>query len=278
MPRSQNCMISLFGGNGLDSTNQAFYGFGIGYFTLRYQVLSTSANHIFYASTSSSASNELMRIQGSGSVGIGDATISARLDVNGSGATSATNALDVANSNDSTILLVRNDRRVGINTTTPDVSLDCGENTDQIKLPGGTTAQRAAVNNSIRYNSDVEGFEAREGGTWYRLTSSKTPAVTAGAGLGTGGTVSCVGNDLGGTVVFTTGTSAVAGDLFTLTFANAFDPAAQVTTTFSAKSTSAATAMTTMYIGVEGTTYFTLTSASALPDGTTHTINYKISQ
>lgn len=202
----------------------------------------------------------------------------ARLDVNSSGTTSASDAANFANSLDSTILRVRSDRRVGINTTTPDVSLDCGENTDQIKLPGGTTAQRAAVNNSIRYNSDVEGFEAREGGTWYRLTSSKTPAVTAGAGLGTGGTVSCVGNDLGGTVVFTTGTSAVAGDLFTLTFANAFDPAAQVTTTFSAKSTSAATAMTTMYIGVEGTTYFTLTSASALPDGTTHTINYKISQ
>jgi hypothetical protein len=207
-----------------------------------------------------------------------DLSPGARLKLVGGGATSATKALDVANSNDSTILLVRNDRRVGINTATPDVSLDAGDNTDGIKLPGGTTAQRAAVNNSIRYNSDVEGFEAREGGTWYRLTSSKTPAVTAGAGLGTGGTVSCVGNDLGGTVVFTTGTSAVAGDLFTLTFANAFDPAAQVTTTFSAKSTSAATAMTTMYIGVEGTTYFTLTSASALPDGTTHTINYKISQ
>ena len=43
-----------------------FYGFGINANILRYQVDSITANHVFYAGTSSSTSNELFRISGNG--------------------------------------------------------------------------------------------------------------------------------------------------------------------------------------------------------------------
>lgn len=66
-----------------NNNNHQYYGFGINGGTLRYQVDATGANHIFYAGTSSTTSNELMRIMGTGSVGIGTATPSQKLDVAG---------------------------------------------------------------------------------------------------------------------------------------------------------------------------------------------------
>jgi hypothetical protein len=51
--------------------------------------------------------------------------------------------------------------RVGINQTSPDVSLDLGSNTDSIHVPVGTTAQRPAspAAGYFRYNSTTGGFE-----------------------------------------------------------------------------------------------------------------------
>jgi Chaperone of endosialidase len=60
-----------------------FYGFGINNGILRYQVSATSANHVFIAGTSSSTSTELMRIQGTGNVGIGTSSPGAKLQVAG---------------------------------------------------------------------------------------------------------------------------------------------------------------------------------------------------
>ena len=55
---------------GVNNDHQ-FAGFGMNSNILRYQVEGTSGNHIFYAATSASSSNELMRIQGDGRVSIG---------------------------------------------------------------------------------------------------------------------------------------------------------------------------------------------------------------
>lgn len=67
---------------------------------------------------------EIMRIQGStGFVGIGESSPSAKLEIRGSGATSATTALRVENSNQSASLLVRNDGNIGIGTTNPQARL-----------------------------------------------------------------------------------------------------------------------------------------------------------
>lgn len=52
------------------NNDHEFTGFGVGG-GIRYQVPNTTEAHIFYAGASASSSNELMRIQGNGNVGIG---------------------------------------------------------------------------------------------------------------------------------------------------------------------------------------------------------------
>jgi ribosomal protein L31 len=75
--------IVLF--DGFNNDNQ-FYGFGINNNTLRYQVDTTAASHVFYTGTSSTTSNELFRIAGNGNIGIGTSTPTARLDISGASA------------------------------------------------------------------------------------------------------------------------------------------------------------------------------------------------
>ncbi|MFN3848537.1 MAG: tail fiber domain-containing protein [Spirosomataceae bacterium] len=65
------------------NNDHQFYGIGLNSGVFRYQVDGTSSNHIFYAATSASASNELMRITGLGRVGVGVASPDQILDVNG---------------------------------------------------------------------------------------------------------------------------------------------------------------------------------------------------
>jgi len=94
------------------------------------------------------------------------ANIDAALEVTGTGSTSSTTALDVSNSLDSIILFVGDERKVGINTATPDVSFDMGESTDGFKMQAGTTAQRPSVNNTQRVNTDSLKVEVRLNGTY----------------------------------------------------------------------------------------------------------------
>ncbi|MCZ8197415.1 MAG: tail fiber domain-containing protein [Flavobacterium sp.] len=67
------------------NNDHQFYGFGINNNVLRYQVNTASDNHIFYAGSSATTSNELMRIQGNGNVGIGSTNPTKKLTIeNGS--------------------------------------------------------------------------------------------------------------------------------------------------------------------------------------------------
>jgi len=77
---ASNRKIVLFEGTNND---HQFYGFGINTSTLRYQVDNIGADHIWYAATSASNSNELMRIKGNGRLGIGTSTPITTLQVNG---------------------------------------------------------------------------------------------------------------------------------------------------------------------------------------------------
>ncbi|MFV8358503.1 hypothetical protein ACNQGB_20270, partial [Flavobacterium sp. XS1P32] len=77
-----NKKIGLFDWSGND---HQFYGFGVNAYQLRYQVDGVGSNHVFWAATSATTSNELMRITGNGKVGIGTNTPSWTLDVAGTG-------------------------------------------------------------------------------------------------------------------------------------------------------------------------------------------------
>ena len=75
----QNRKLVLF-----DSGNDhQFSGLGINANTLRYQVNDANCSHVFYAGASPVTSTELMRILGTGAVGIGTSSPRKALDVNG---------------------------------------------------------------------------------------------------------------------------------------------------------------------------------------------------
>ncbi len=106
---SNNRKIVLY--ENADNDHQVL-GFGIASNTLRYQVASTTQSHIFYAGTSATTSNELMRIVGNGNVGIGTNAPTAKLSVNGS-ANNTSGAWGVFS--DSRVKTVTNDFTDGLN-------------------------------------------------------------------------------------------------------------------------------------------------------------------
>lgn len=63
------------------NNDHQFSGFGSTSFELRYQTAFTTSDHVFYAGSSSSTSNELMRMKGNGYMGIGVADPQFRLDI-----------------------------------------------------------------------------------------------------------------------------------------------------------------------------------------------------
>ncbi len=69
------------------NNDHQFLGLGINNSIFRYQVSSTFDAHVFYAATSATTSNELMRIQGNGKVGFSTPTLSLNngeiVDING---------------------------------------------------------------------------------------------------------------------------------------------------------------------------------------------------
>jgi len=65
------------------NNDHQFYGFGLNGNTLRYQTATSTDDHVFFSGNGTSASTELMRIKGSGNVGIGTTSPAAKLDVNG---------------------------------------------------------------------------------------------------------------------------------------------------------------------------------------------------
>jgi hypothetical protein len=64
-----------------NNNDNQFKGFGNDATTLRFQTDATSSDYAFFAGTSASTSDELMRIKGNGNVGIGTSTPSALLDI-----------------------------------------------------------------------------------------------------------------------------------------------------------------------------------------------------
>lgn len=69
-----------------------FYGFGVNAGMVRYQIPTTASSHVFYAGTSTTASNELVRILGNGNVGIGLSAPTAQLQLSTNSASKPTSS------------------------------------------------------------------------------------------------------------------------------------------------------------------------------------------
>jgi len=63
------------------NNDHQFYGLGVNPGVFRYQADALTTDHVFYAASGSTASNELMRIKGTGNVGIGTSAPNAKLHV-----------------------------------------------------------------------------------------------------------------------------------------------------------------------------------------------------
>ena len=81
---SENRKVVLYEGTNND---HQFIGLGHNTTSLRYQVNATTSDHIFYAATNTTTSSELMRIEGTGDVGIGTITPANRMDIAGAART-----------------------------------------------------------------------------------------------------------------------------------------------------------------------------------------------
>lgn len=77
----KNRKIVLWDG-GINNDHQ-YYGLGVNGNTFRYQVDQTASNHIWYAGTSTTTSQELMRLTGTGFLGIGTAAPAQKLHIDG---------------------------------------------------------------------------------------------------------------------------------------------------------------------------------------------------
>ena len=71
--------------NEVADNDHQFYGLGSGTNMFRYQVGATSGSHAFFAGVNGTTSNELMRITGTGNLGIGTQNPQERLEVGGNG-------------------------------------------------------------------------------------------------------------------------------------------------------------------------------------------------
>ncbi len=127
-----------------------------------------------------------------------------------------------------------------------------------------TVTGAATFNNTLTVNGHII-----TGNT----SGSTTVAAEAGAGAGASASVS--GNDTSGTITLNTGTGAAAGDLATVTFANAYGAAPQVVITPKAVP-GGGTFPQYHYDSSTGT--FTLKSFNALTDSATYTFTYFITQ
>jgi hypothetical protein len=138
---------SSYGNAGVFNTNSngdkvIFYNDGTSYdarigvgsvSNLWIKAIGTSSNTCIQFVTGTNVSSaERMRITSTGNVGIGTTSPASttRLQIQGSGTTDATSALNVTNSTPTSLLFVRNDGNVGIGTTGPYTLLHLISTTD----------------------------------------------------------------------------------------------------------------------------------------------------
>ena len=151
-----------------------------------------------------------------------------------------------------------------------------------IAMPSGTTAQRPAGTGTpyIRHNSTKSLVEVQMGAQYYRIAADVTPSVSAGSAAGTGASISVSGNDQGGSVTLTTGSSGLGtGTLFTLTYGAAYEITSSGAKPIVAPGNSAsATEVTKYFVNGTGNTSFTVNAGTALTASTVYVFRYVVTQ
>lgn len=150
-----------------------YFGMGVNTDVMRYQVGATTASHVFYAGSSSTASDEIMRVEGAGNVGVGTDSILARLHV--SKDTAGDTLLVENTSGQDKKFVIDKNGNVGIGTTIVPFSFVV-ETTDAMVIPRGTDGERpvAPVMGAIRFNTTTSQFEGYgAGNAWGTLGGVK---------------------------------------------------------------------------------------------------------
>jgi hypothetical protein len=153
------------------NNDHQYYGFGINGSTLRYQVDATIANHVFFAATSATTSNELMRITGFGDVGIGTNTPLQKLHIYDAAdpvlrLTSGTTASLTNLANSGAIDFLENNGVWGTNASGFRVGYDGSANNFYVRSEAGSTTitdhfiiDRGANRIGIARNPTLNAFE-----------------------------------------------------------------------------------------------------------------------
>ena len=157
------------------NNNHQFIGLGINNGVFRYQSNAIGTDHVFYAATSSTTSNELMRIKSTGFVGIGTASPTTNLHVVGTtileGSTvvnetgAATNFRVESDANANMLFVNGTTNGVGIGTATPNAALQLGN---------AEGNRRIVVFENANDNHQFCGFGLNSGEFRYQVGNSGT--------------------------------------------------------------------------------------------------------
>ena len=130
---------------------------------------------------------------GSGNMGVGSGTPGSRLVVKGAGTTSATSALNVTDSSNSSLLFVGNDGSVGVGTATPGANLEVYG--DRLRLTDTSNAHLQIANTTsnmwtLRANT-AGGFDINQSGydgSAYGTSSTARMTISSSGSIGIGRT------------------------------------------------------------------------------------------
>ncbi|SFB96379.1 hypothetical protein SAMN05421780_102115 [Flexibacter flexilis DSM 6793] len=157
-----------------------FSGLGINSGVFRYQVPATNNSHVFYAAQSSSSSNELMRIQGDGRIGIGTAAPAAMLAVGSANGFQVNGAGNILSIN-------------GVSTSFPNAQGTAGtflknDGSGNLSWSAGSSLPSGILNQTLRHNGTTwiansgivtDGSKAAIGGT--AITGANLTVAGAGS-------------------------------------------------------------------------------------------------
>ncbi len=159
------------------NNDHQFYGLGLNAAVLRYQVAHVNADHAFYSGSGTSNSAELLRIKGSGNVGVGTASPSQKLEVNGnikstgvdflldnnsrrSGATGDSRRALVHDGNDVLTINFANDYTGGVKVGQDIYFAPDPTNASKLKLGIGTTPTKGKLH--VKGSMNVENAEGTQ--------------------------------------------------------------------------------------------------------------------